>query len=101
MSDILNFAFCEIARVSHSRDSSPRDLLPTSLELTRKHIAKCREMAAEAERIASYVSAEARSGYIELVRQLKALADEMETALSSRECRVPPPQGQIDGNFSR
>ena len=98
MSDILNFAFCEIARVSHLRHSKPRDLPLSSLGLTRKrHIAKCREMAAEAERIASYVSAEARSGYIELASQLRTRADEMETALSSRECRVRPQHG----NFSR
>jgi hypothetical protein len=43
-------------------------------------------MAAEAERVASYVvSAEARSRYIELARQLTALAHEMEMGRSSRE----------------
>ena len=86
MSDILNFAFCEIARVSHSRDLRPRDQHLVSPDLTtNKHIAKCREMAAEAERVASYVSAEARSRYIELASQLTALANEMETAGKRRD----------------
>jgi hypothetical protein len=87
MSDILNFAFCEIARISHSPDTRPRDHHPVSSNLApNKHIARCREMAAEAERVASYVvSAEARSRYIELARQLTALAHEMEMGRSSRE----------------
>jgi hypothetical protein len=87
MSDILNFAFCEIARISHSPDTRPRDHHPVSPNLApNKHIARCREMAAEAERVASYVaSAEARSRYLELARQLTALADEMEMGRSSRE----------------
>jgi hypothetical protein len=84
MTDILNFAFCEIARISHSRDSRPRNQNPVFSGVTpHKHIAKCREMAAEAERVAACVSAEARSRYIELERQLTSLADEMEMGLSS------------------
>jgi len=42
-------------------------------------------MAAEAERVASYVSPDARSQYMELARQLTAQADEMEMGRSSRE----------------
>ena len=83
--DLLNFAFCEIARISHSRDLRHRDQHLLSSEPTpNRRIANCREMAAEAERVASYVSAEARSRYIELASQLTALANEMETALSDR-----------------
>jgi hypothetical protein len=83
VSDILNFAFCEIARASHSADPRPRDRRPSFSGLTpNRRIAKCRETAAQAERLASYASGEVRSRYIELARQLTVLADEMETALS-------------------
>ena len=85
MSNILNFAFCEIARISHSRDSRPRDQHTVSALKPSRHIARCREMAAEAERVASYVSPDARSQYMELARQLTAQADEMELGRSSRE----------------
>ena len=83
MNDILNFAFCEIARVSHSRDSTFCDK-PPSGPTPKNGVARCREMAAQAQHIASYVNDEARSRYVDLATQLMALADEMETELSHR-----------------
>jgi hypothetical protein len=85
MTDILNFTFCEIARASHLADPQSREHRRSFLDLgPSKRIAKCREMAAKAEDLASCTSGEVRSGYIELASQLTALANEMETALSDR-----------------
>jgi hypothetical protein len=44
----------------------------------KERIVKCREMAAQAERLAASASTEARKGYVELAAQWRALADEME-----------------------
>ena len=84
MADVLNFAFCEIARVSHSRNSTFCNKPPyVSGSTPRNGVARCREMAAQAQHIASYVNDPARSRYVELSTQLMALADEMETELST------------------
>jgi len=72
VSDILNFAFSENARTSLAEHRSGQQ--PSS----DQHIAKCRGIAAEAERLALSVGGEARGGFVKLVGKLLALADEME-----------------------
>jgi hypothetical protein len=50
------------------------------INLSREQrIAKCREMATEAERLASGKSSEMRASYLDLARKWSDLADEMET----------------------
>jgi hypothetical protein len=50
------------------------------INLSREQrIAKCREMATEAERLAAGKNAEMRSSYLDLARKWADLADEMES----------------------
>jgi hypothetical protein len=50
------------------------------INLSREQrIAKCREMAIEAERLAAGKSSEMRASYLDLARKWSDLADEMET----------------------
>ena len=44
-----------------------------------QRIAKCREMANEAERLADGKSSEVRASYLDLARQWSTLADEMQS----------------------
>jgi len=44
----------------------------------KERIVKCREMAAQAEWLAANAGSEARKGYLELAKQWRDLADEME-----------------------
>jgi hypothetical protein len=49
------------------------------INLSREQrIAKCREMAIEAERLASGKSSEMRTSYLDLARKWSELADEMQ-----------------------
>ena len=63
MSDILNFAFSEVYR---------------SMRGTRS--ARCGEIATEMERLATSAANETRSSCVELARQLRVLADDLEHA---------------------
>jgi hypothetical protein len=47
-------------------------------------LAKCREYRAEAESLASTASSEMRRGYIQLVKQWSALADEIQNGIQCR-----------------
>jgi hypothetical protein len=56
------------------------DLLGSTAE---ERVAKCRSIAAEAVRLASTASSEARTGYMNLARQWSILADEIENGIST------------------
>ena len=43
-----------------------------------ERIAKCREMAVQAERLAATARGDSKNGYVELARQWNCLADELE-----------------------
>ena len=49
-----------------------------------QHLAKCREMAREAERLGSKGSDEFRADYFDLARRWSDLADEIEHALTNQ-----------------
>ena len=45
-----------------------------------ERVAKCREFAAEAERLARAANGDGREGYVDLARRWSELADEIEAA---------------------
>ena len=73
MSDILNFVFSEASPASHSADEDPSP---------HERIARCSEIAAQVEHLVASAANKLPRGYIELARQLRAFADEMERAAS-------------------
>jgi hypothetical protein len=74
------------------------DLLPEDfwgMPLAQR-VAKCREMAAQAERLALHASGETRDGYLKLVREWIALADEIQRWHAGR-APLQPRRVQHDG----
>lgn len=69
MSDVLNFVFSETSPASHSADEGPSP---------NERIARCREIATQVEHLAASAVNEVPGGCVELARQLRAFADEME-----------------------
>lgn len=63
-------------------------------------IDKCRNMAAEAERLATNANGDVRSGYLRLADRWIALADEMEMFAAGDEPIVPSPYSSETRNTS-